>query len=331
MERLMTPLKRGTKDYLMRIIVPSLIEGLTQLSISRPQDPHLFIAKFLLNKSPAAEKYEVTRKSTPAAGSALAAVRSKGSAEAVEPTTSDAVTRAVDAAAAATATAASAANIVGSGPDSARSRSPAILSDRTDASLLQYLSDVEEGGATHSFGERPSSQPPDGAARHISPGAQALASPELAHGSVDGVDDEAGSKAGVAAAGDGGSAGKAAITADGYANPATTDTGSGQAPDGTVLCSLRRGLRVGPNGPRLVTRLVVRQFSFFLHAYDPKTFKSYQLNANGIDCTGLAHDKVRQVAENILSRLDFLDSGNACPVLSITADGGPLVPLDWYG
>ena len=150
----MTPLKRGTKDYLMRIIVPSLIEGLTQLSISRPQDPHLFLAKFLLNKSPAAAKHEVTKiNDAPAAGSALAAVRSRGAGGEIVGTSDAIITRAVDVVA--TATASSAAAV---GGELGSARSAAILSGRTDSSLLQYLSDVEEGGAA--FGNRPLREPP---------------------------------------------------------------------------------------------------------------------------------------------------------------------------
>ena len=73
-------------------------------------------------------------------------------------------------------------------------------------------------------------------------------------------------------------------------------------------------------------RLVVHKFSFFLHAYDPKTFKSYQLNANGIDCTGVAESSVRQLAYNIFDRLCFASDDGKCPVLSIS-NGGPLVPV----
>ena len=80
----------------------------------------------------------------------------------------------------------------------------------------------------------------------------------------------------------------------------------------------------------MVAKLVMHHFSFFLHAYDPNTFKSYQLNADGIDCTGLTQCTIRQVAENILARLDFIGGDSMCPVLSIAAGGGPLVPLDFY-
>lgn len=81
----------------------------------------------------------------------------------------------------------------------------------------------------------------------------------------------------------------------------------------------------------------MHQYSFFLHAYDPKTFKAYQLNANGIDCTGLSPERVREVADIILSRLEFLDSSDeeksgagGMSVLSIDAEGGPLVPASFY-
>ena len=59
MEHLKSPLKSGTKDYLMKQIVPTLIEGLTQLSITRPGDPHKFLASFLLKKSPKQQKYVI--------------------------------------------------------------------------------------------------------------------------------------------------------------------------------------------------------------------------------------------------------------------------------
>ena len=48
------------------------------------------------------------------------------------------------------------------------------------------------------------------------------------------------------------------------------------------------------------------------------------------DCTGLTQCTIRQVAENILARLDFIGGDSMCPVLSIAAGGGPLVPLDFY-
>ena len=57
---LLTPLKRGTKDYLLRAVVPSLVHGLTQLAIERPGDPHLWLAEYLLSK--ASGQYKIVAK-----------------------------------------------------------------------------------------------------------------------------------------------------------------------------------------------------------------------------------------------------------------------------
>ena len=48
---MLRPLQKGTKDYLLRSIVPSLVHGLTQMAIERPSDPHLWMAQYMLNKS----------------------------------------------------------------------------------------------------------------------------------------------------------------------------------------------------------------------------------------------------------------------------------------
>ena len=45
------PIKAGAKAYLAKAVVPSLVEGMTKLSIARPTDPHLWLAQFLLDKS----------------------------------------------------------------------------------------------------------------------------------------------------------------------------------------------------------------------------------------------------------------------------------------
>lgn len=59
---LLAPLKKGTRDYLLRVMVPSLVEGLTQLSIHRPEDPHRWMAEFLLSKSRDASRLEITER-----------------------------------------------------------------------------------------------------------------------------------------------------------------------------------------------------------------------------------------------------------------------------
>lgn len=48
---LLSSIKRGTKDYLMQSVVPSLVEALTELAIHRPEDPHLFLAQFILKRA----------------------------------------------------------------------------------------------------------------------------------------------------------------------------------------------------------------------------------------------------------------------------------------
>jgi hypothetical protein len=45
------PIKAGAKAYLAKAVVPSLVEGMTKLSIARPTDPHVWLAQFLLDKS----------------------------------------------------------------------------------------------------------------------------------------------------------------------------------------------------------------------------------------------------------------------------------------
>eukprot|EP00949_MAST-11_sp_MAST-11-sp1_P003132 g3132.t1 len=65
--RRLTPLKQGTKDYLASSIVPVLIEGLTHLSLIRPKagsdvpGPEVWLAQFLLERSPQREEYEIRR------------------------------------------------------------------------------------------------------------------------------------------------------------------------------------------------------------------------------------------------------------------------------
>ena len=93
MEQLKSPLKSGTKDYLMKQIVPTLIEGLTQLSIMRPGDPHKFLASYLLKKSSSPEKLVILTEAEiealrgtsiqteRAAGSAVKAARALSSAQ----------------------------------------------------------------------------------------------------------------------------------------------------------------------------------------------------------------------------------------------------------
>ena len=62
------PIKQGTKTYLARSIVPILIEGLTQLSIVRPEPtlstmgPGVWLANFLLERSSQSQDYEIRRK-----------------------------------------------------------------------------------------------------------------------------------------------------------------------------------------------------------------------------------------------------------------------------
>ena len=60
-ERLLKPLKAGTKDYLNKAIVPELIESLTKLAIARPEEPHLWLAHFMLEKSPLSDLYAIKR------------------------------------------------------------------------------------------------------------------------------------------------------------------------------------------------------------------------------------------------------------------------------
>lgn len=43
-------------------IVPTLVQGLIQMAIQRPSDPHLWLSEFLLQKSPQADDYEIRRK-----------------------------------------------------------------------------------------------------------------------------------------------------------------------------------------------------------------------------------------------------------------------------
>ena len=60
-ESLLKPLKAGTKDYLNKTIVPELIESLTKLAIARPEEPHLWLAHFMLEKSPLSDLYAIKR------------------------------------------------------------------------------------------------------------------------------------------------------------------------------------------------------------------------------------------------------------------------------
>ena len=60
-EALLQPLRAGTKDYLSRAVVPTLIDALTKLSIARPEEPHLWLAKFMLDKSPLHDLYSINR------------------------------------------------------------------------------------------------------------------------------------------------------------------------------------------------------------------------------------------------------------------------------
>ena len=63
-----SPLKQGTKNYLAESIVPLLIEGLTQLSISRPEKsdnspgPAVWLAKYLLRRSDQSKDYVLKRR-----------------------------------------------------------------------------------------------------------------------------------------------------------------------------------------------------------------------------------------------------------------------------
>ena len=63
-----SPLKQGTKNYLAESIVPLLIEGLTQLSISRPEKsdnspgPAVWLAKYLLRRSDQSKDYILKRR-----------------------------------------------------------------------------------------------------------------------------------------------------------------------------------------------------------------------------------------------------------------------------
>ena len=63
-----SPLKQGTKNYLAESIVPLLIEGLTQLSISRPEKsdnspgPAVWLAKYLLRRSDQSNDYVLKRR-----------------------------------------------------------------------------------------------------------------------------------------------------------------------------------------------------------------------------------------------------------------------------
>jgi hypothetical protein len=51
----MQGLKQSTKDYLSAAIVPTLIDGLTKLAIARPDDPHLWMAQYILDSRPNAK------------------------------------------------------------------------------------------------------------------------------------------------------------------------------------------------------------------------------------------------------------------------------------
>ncbi len=94
MESVLSPLKKGTKEYLLKVVrvasprvmgvvggvfmprrrtdarvccplaqtvVPTIVEGFTQLAVDRPTDPHLWLAEFLLSRSPQGAMYEIRR------------------------------------------------------------------------------------------------------------------------------------------------------------------------------------------------------------------------------------------------------------------------------
>lgn len=55
MERLLDPVKKNTKEYLMSTVMPKLIQGLTEMTIERPSNPHGWLARFLLAQAPEPE------------------------------------------------------------------------------------------------------------------------------------------------------------------------------------------------------------------------------------------------------------------------------------
>lgn len=61
-DHLLAPLKRGTKDYLLKSIVPSLVQGLTQMAIVRPEDPHVWLAEYLLERSPEGRSMQIVKR-----------------------------------------------------------------------------------------------------------------------------------------------------------------------------------------------------------------------------------------------------------------------------
>lgn len=75
MEEFLSGVRKGTRDYLSKELVPALIEGLTEAAIKRPDQPLLWLSQFILDRSPVGTAYKIVPvdAASPSSASAAAA------------------------------------------------------------------------------------------------------------------------------------------------------------------------------------------------------------------------------------------------------------------
>jgi hypothetical protein len=52
-------INKEAKEYLTKVAVPHLVEGLTELAMRKPADPMLWLSQFILDKSASASTHSI--------------------------------------------------------------------------------------------------------------------------------------------------------------------------------------------------------------------------------------------------------------------------------